>query len=194
MEFDFYTAVDDLKPRGDSGADMMGTIQFNSACFYRYSVVDLDQLARTLSGRKPGEKLSADDKKAASQAVRAWLQASVHAIPSARQNGFAAFTPPQLVLTATRRSGSPLSLANAFVEPVRAGNQTGEDLVTRSASALGAHLGELATMYGADGVQFRLATARQDLSFASAGTKHEPSVPALIEAVAGDLSAWERSA
>ena len=39
-EFDFYTAVDDLKPEDTAGADMMGTVEFNSACFYRYAVVD----------------------------------------------------------------------------------------------------------------------------------------------------------
>lgn len=50
MEFDFYTAVDDLKPNDNQGADMMGTTQFNSACFYKYSVLDLPQLARTLAG------------------------------------------------------------------------------------------------------------------------------------------------
>ena len=39
-EFDFYTAVDDLKPEDIAGADMMGTVEFNSACFYRYAAVD----------------------------------------------------------------------------------------------------------------------------------------------------------
>ena len=35
MEMDFYTAVDDLLPSGEMGADMMGTVEFNSSCFYR---------------------------------------------------------------------------------------------------------------------------------------------------------------
>ena len=38
--FDFYTAVDDLKPSDTAGADMLGTIEFNSACFYRYANID----------------------------------------------------------------------------------------------------------------------------------------------------------
>ena len=33
MEFDFYTAVDDLKPKDSAGSDMMGTVAFQSACF-----------------------------------------------------------------------------------------------------------------------------------------------------------------
>ena len=49
-EFDFYTAVDDLKPEDTAGADMMGTVEFNSACFYRYAVVDWEKLV----GESPG--------------------------------------------------------------------------------------------------------------------------------------------
>jgi CRISPR system Cascade subunit CasC len=47
-EFDFYTAVDDLKPEDTAGADMMGTVEFNSACFYRYAVVDWKKLKEPL--------------------------------------------------------------------------------------------------------------------------------------------------
>jgi CRISPR system Cascade subunit CasC len=42
MEFDFYTAVDDLRPDDNQGSDMLGTIEFNSACFYRYANVDTE--------------------------------------------------------------------------------------------------------------------------------------------------------
>src|SRR5205814_5665072 len=50
FEFDFYTAVDDLKPDDTAGADMLGTVEFNSACFYRYSNLDLGQLVENLGG------------------------------------------------------------------------------------------------------------------------------------------------
>ena len=53
-EFDFYTAVDDLKPEDTAGADMMGTVEFNSACFYRYAVVDWEKLVDNLQrGYRP---------------------------------------------------------------------------------------------------------------------------------------------
>src|SRR5208337_3145378 len=58
MEMDFYTAVDDLNPKEETGAGMMGVVGFNSACYYRYALVDRDQLARNLArktGRKNGE-------------------------------------------------------------------------------------------------------------------------------------------
>ena len=47
-EFDFYTAIDDLKPDDTSGADMMGTVEFNSACLYRYAVINWDKLVENL--------------------------------------------------------------------------------------------------------------------------------------------------
>jgi CRISPR system Cascade subunit CasC len=50
MEFDFYTAVDDLRPEDTEGADMLGIVEFNSACFYRYANVDLAQLSENLAG------------------------------------------------------------------------------------------------------------------------------------------------
>jgi CRISPR system Cascade subunit CasC len=49
-EFDFFTAVDDLQPGEETGAGMMGTIEFNSACFYRYANVDAAQLTENLGG------------------------------------------------------------------------------------------------------------------------------------------------
>src|SRR5207244_1071238 len=41
VEFDYYTAVDDLKPDDTAAADMVGTVEFNSACYYRYANVNL---------------------------------------------------------------------------------------------------------------------------------------------------------
>ncbi len=49
-EFDYYTAVDDLRTEDSAGADMMGTVEFNSACFYRYAVVDWEKLIENLQG------------------------------------------------------------------------------------------------------------------------------------------------
>ena len=51
MEMDYYTAVDDLKPSDTAGADMIGTVEFNSACFYRYANLDLGQLRKNSARR-----------------------------------------------------------------------------------------------------------------------------------------------
>src|SRR3990172_11895826 len=46
FDFDYYTAVDDRKPEDTAGADMIGTVEFNSACFYRYANIDVAQLKK----------------------------------------------------------------------------------------------------------------------------------------------------
>ncbi|MEW6212339.1 MAG: type I-E CRISPR-associated protein Cas7/Cse4/CasC [Acidobacteriota bacterium] len=138
MEFDFYTAVDDLKPEDTQGADMLGTVEFNSACFYRYSNVDLDQLKTNLGG----------DEELARKTIEAFIRASVAAIPTGKQNSFAAQNPPLFVLAVARRSGL-WSLANAFVKPARP-TAPDNDLVTNSIRALDQHWGQIASMYGED--------------------------------------------
>ncbi|MDY0050431.1 MAG: type I-E CRISPR-associated protein Cas7/Cse4/CasC, partial [Halothiobacillaceae bacterium] len=79
-EFDFYTAVDDLKPEDTAGADMMGTVEFNSACYYRYAVVDWAKLVENLQ----------DDEELAAKGLRTFLQGFVVAEPTGKQNSFAA--------------------------------------------------------------------------------------------------------
>lgn len=97
QEFDFYTAVDDLKPEDTAGADMMGTVEFNSACFYRYAVVDWDKLVENLQ----------DDKELAAKGLRAFLEGFVKAEPTGKQNTFAAHNPPEFVAMSVRRNTAP---------------------------------------------------------------------------------------
>ena len=45
-DLDFYSAVDDCKPKeADAGAGMIGTLEFSSAVYYRYAALNLDLLA-----------------------------------------------------------------------------------------------------------------------------------------------------
>ncbi len=112
MEMDFYTAVDDLNPAGETGAGMMGVVGFNSACYYRYALVDRDQLARNLSrktGRNNGawaQELQADDYEEADKIIEAFLEAMVYAIPTGKQNSFAAQNLPSFGLFVRRRGES----------------------------------------------------------------------------------------
>jgi len=44
-EIDFFSAVDDRKGDSeDAGAGMIGTLEFNSATYYRYVAINLDLL------------------------------------------------------------------------------------------------------------------------------------------------------
>ena len=158
MEMDFYTAVDDLNPAAETGAGMMGVVGFNSACYYRYALVDRDQLARNLARkteRKSGtwtKDLSEDDYAEADTVIKAFLEAMVYSIPTGKQNSFAARNLPSFGLFVRRQGGVPISLANAFAKPVRPAKDD-DDLVGLSVDRLTKHWDELKKVYGKQGVQ-----------------------------------------
>jgi len=56
---------------------------------------------------------------AASRGVLALLEACITAQPSGKQNTFAAFNLPELVLVEVSQNNLPVSYANAFLKPVR---------------------------------------------------------------------------
>jgi CRISPR system Cascade subunit CasC len=143
-EFDFYTAVDDLKPEDTAGADMMGTVEFNSACFYRYAVVDWDKLVDNLQ----------DDKELATKGLRAFLEGFVVAEPTGKQNTFAAHNPPEFVAVSVRRNTAPRNLANAFETAVRM--KKDESLTRRSAEELAKKAKALQAAFGGEGETFVL--------------------------------------
>lgn len=135
-EFDFYTAVDDLKPEDTAGADMMGTVEFNSACFYRYAVVDWEKL---------GENLQ-NDAELAAKGLRAFLEGFVVAEPTGKQNTFAAHNAPEFVFATVRRNTAPRNLANAFETAIRAR----DNLTRSSANALLGKARALQAAYGGE--------------------------------------------
>ncbi len=75
-EIEFFTALDDLKEDDaeDAGSSHMGTLEYNSATYYRYISLNLGQLVQTLGG---DEELP--------QAIEAFVKALYVAVPSARQ-------------------------------------------------------------------------------------------------------------
>jgi CRISPR system Cascade subunit CasC len=142
-EFDFFTAVDDLKTASeDAGAGMLGTIEFNSPCYYRYANVDVDELRENLD----------HDIELVQAALRAFLQAAVEAIPTGKQNTFAAHNLPSLVMTVVRERG-PRSMANAFVRPIAPRGDG--DLISASIAALDDYWGRISAMYGDGGVSLQ---------------------------------------
>lgn len=110
-EIDFFSAVDDLQPKEDSGAGMTGTLEFNSATYYRFAALNLDMLA-------DGEHLASlpqDDRK---RIVRTFIEATIKAVPSARKTSMNGNTLPAYVLGIVREKGHPIQLINAFEKPV----------------------------------------------------------------------------
>jgi CRISPR system Cascade subunit CasC len=170
-EFDFYTAVDDLKPEDTAGADMMGTVEFNSACFYRYAVVDWEKLVENLQ----------KDPELANKGLRAFLEGFVLAEPTGKQNTFAAHNPPEFVAVSVRRNTAPRSLTNAFENAIRV--KKDESLTKKSAGELVKKAEALQAAFGGAGQTFVLNLVDADLN--GFGTK----VDSLAELLTKSLDA-----
>jgi CRISPR system Cascade subunit CasC len=135
-EVDFFSAVDDINPEETEGAGHIGSLEFNSACYYRYVGLNWDLLCDPdhLGHCAPDERRAAADK---------FLRAAVLAVPSARHNSMFGHNPPQFVLGLVRR-GQPLSLCNAFEDPIRPRN----GYLQPSQAALESHYASLTKTYG----------------------------------------------
>lgn len=173
-EFDFYTAVDDLKPSDTAGADMLGTVEFGSATYYRYACVDLQKLLDNLGG----------DAELAERGLRAFLEASIYAAPTGKQNTFAAHNAPGLMVQVVRENASPRSLANAFEKAVKA---SAEGFLHPSMQRLAAEKLRQDRIFGDEG-RGRYVNAVDDQPLAPLG-EAQPSVQALIEATVADARA-----
>lgn len=135
-EFDYFTAVDDRGDADEAGAGMIGQIEFNSATFYRYAVLDVNQLRHNLQ----------DDRELSIAAVAAFTEAMVRAVPTGKQNSFAAHNAPAFVGISLRHA-TPLSLANAFERPVLP--QVNQALTAQSVKNLAEFEKQLASVYAA---------------------------------------------
>ena len=134
-EIDFFSAVDDKNVLGDEGAGHIGTLEFNSACYYRYVGLNLDLL-------KDEDHLQHFTAEELQTVVDAFLRAGIKAVPEARKNSMFGHNPPAYVL-GFQRSGQPLSLVNAFEAPVRSSS----GYVEESKQRLNSHWENLANTY-----------------------------------------------
>jgi len=134
-EFDYFTAVDDKGGPSDTGADMIGQVEFNSATFYRYAALDFPKLVENLH----------DDRELALSAVEAFVTAMVRAVPTGKQNTFAAHNAPDFIGVSVRRL-APMNLANAFEKPVVA--HMDHSLTEQSVERLSKADQKLSAVYG----------------------------------------------
>lgn len=146
-DFDFFTAVDDFnaadaeKTEEDMGAGMMGDIGFNSSCFYRYALIDINKLIANLNNKK----------EMAVSGVLGFIEGAVEAIPTGKQTSFAAQNRPEFVMVTIRENSSPMNLANAFAQPVKVSGSGNDNLTAKSVQALIDYQTKLNIMYGSEG-------------------------------------------
>lgn len=110
-DIDWFTAVDDLnQDAGETGSAHLDTTEFSSGVFYRYASLNIRQLQ---------ENLGNIERKKALEIAAHVLHLLATVVPSAKQNAFAAFNLADFAFVSF--SDQPISLANAFEDPVKAG-------------------------------------------------------------------------
>ncbi len=104
-EYDYFTAVDDLKAEDNAGAGHLGTVEFNSSTLYRYATVNVSELAKNLGIQSVPE------------VIRKFGQAFICSMPTGKENTFANRTFPDAVYV-TIRQDQPVNLCGAFEKPI----------------------------------------------------------------------------
>lgn len=140
VEDDYFTAVDDLKPREeDAGAGHLGELGYGSGVYYVYTCVNVDLLVENLSG----------DRDLAAKGLEALARALAMATPKGKQNSFAHHPLAQYV-RAERGQRQPRDLSGAFFAPVdRRLRELGRnELVTASIAALEDMAAKIDRAYG----------------------------------------------
>ncbi|MGW9046974.1 type I-E CRISPR-associated protein Cas7/Cse4/CasC [Streptomyces lydicus] len=121
VESDYYTAVDDRNSDEESGAGMIGTVDFNSATLYRYAALDVDALHHNLgAGLQEDEPSTAPTRRA----VEAFLEGFVTSLPTGKINSFGNHTLPAVVMVKLRTK-RPISFVGSFEKPVTQGETGG---------------------------------------------------------------------
>jgi CRISPR system Cascade subunit CasC len=170
-QVDFFTAVDDLLPAGETGSGHMNSAEYSAGTFYRYASLNIADLVRNLGG----------DRSLAADMAEAFLSAFITAMPEAKKNSTAPFTVPELAYVSVRRD-RPVSLASAFEGPVRAPLDGGFSLTSRL--KLDEYAGRVYQVFGTDGLLHHAHAAVEDKDLDSLGQR-VGSYPDLVARAVG---------
>lgn len=148
QDVDWFTAVDDLtSDAGETGAGHLDTQQFSSGVFYRYASLNLKQLQVNLgliADMKRAE--TADSRAQALGIARHVLHLLATVVPTAKQQSFAAHNLADFAVASF--ADQPISLANAFEEPIQRDRNGG--FLKPSIAALAEYWARINTAYSLD--------------------------------------------
>lgn len=161
LESDYFTAVDDLINGNDeNGAAMIDTTDYNSSCYYIYASLDIKKLEENLKSDGTSEE---QVKELVQKTVPALIKTMVYSNPSGKQNSFAANALPSAILVECKEENIPVSLANAFEQPVHSDHQGG--ILAHSIERLMQEEQKIKKYYGLD--------AKKELWMTTEGQKFE---------------------
>ena len=124
-ESDYFIACDDFVngESEDSGAAMLGEIDYNSSCYYIHAVADLEQFAKNLDGNDNMEEM-------VKSLPSGFAEVMSYTDPAARQNTFEAHVLPEVLYIELKTKKRPLNRMKAFMEPCN------KDVIKTSVNAL----------------------------------------------------------
>lgn len=131
-EEDWFSAVDDLNKKEDTGAGHLGEIAFGSGVYYQYVNVNCDLLIANLGG----------DVELAVKGAEALARAIAKTTPKGKQNTFAHHPLAEYIL-AESGNQAPRDLSGAFFEPVKP-----PQLMDKSIGSLTKTRDDIARAYG----------------------------------------------
>jgi CRISPR system Cascade subunit CasC len=148
QDVDWFTAVDDLtSDAGETGAGHLDTQQFSSGVFYRYASLNLKQLQVNLGLIADMRSAETADSRAQAVAIaRHVLHLLATVVPSAKQQSFAAHNLADFAVASFAEQ--PISLANAFEEPIKRDRNGG--FLKPSITALAEYWARINAAYGLD--------------------------------------------
>lgn len=135
VEDDYFSAVDDLNKREDTGAAHIGERGYGAGLFYLYICIDRELLLKNLGG----------DAALAARALEALVHAVTKVSPTGMQNSFASRAYAGHVL-AEKGKQQPRSLAQAFLKPVKPFD--GQDMFEKAVAALNTRRDNFDAVYG----------------------------------------------
>ncbi len=136
VEDDYFSAVDDLNKREDTGAGHIGERGYGAGLFYLYVTIDRELLKKNLGG----------DEALTARALEALIHAITKVSPTGMQNSFASRAYASYVL-AEKGKQQPRSLSQAYLKPVKPFGD--DDIFEKSVAALETRLNNFDAVYGA---------------------------------------------
>lgn len=147
QDVDWFTAVDDLtQDAGETGAGHLNTQQFSAGVFYRYASLNLRQLQVNL-GLLPtiAAAETPESRNKALEIARHVAHLLATVVPDAKQQSFAAHNLADFVIASF--ADQPVSLANAFEQPVERDGKLG-GFLRPSTERLAAYWSQVNDAYG----------------------------------------------
>jgi CRISPR system Cascade subunit CasC len=136
VEDDYFSAVDDLNKREQTGASHIGERGYGAGLFYLYIAIDRELLQKNLGG----------DQVLCGKALQALINAVTKVSPTGMQNSFASRAYASYVL-AEKGDQQPRSLAQAYLKPVKPYGD--DDIFQKSVSAIEIRQKNFDAVYGA---------------------------------------------